>query len=442
MGRLLLAGTLLVAFSEAAEAGPTRKVEIVTDPPGATVYIDDPGNGAACDATPCTINAPLGTPTIIIRLDKFEPIFEPLDVPKGKKALFAKWKLKGAIGTIVVDSPRGATVQVDGVDKGKAPIRVEVSAEPHQIVVYQAGKKLYDEFLDVATGDEVEVKPNAPGPSVADADDVDIRDDEDGGDEEGGGGGGSSGGGETGISGQADSAPRTDFLTAGVAMDIGFRSFTYDAAMTGNLRTETEGGQVILGPVVELFPMRLAGVSRLRGLSLFARAQFGVRGQQLTGGMLMGQVSTFWGSYELSLRHRWNFGGVGVEASGGYVRDQMRFNATDGADIDLVPDAEYQSIRIGGKLAYNAGGFEPYVAAENRVVLDGGVVGTRFTDAKASGVRAALGAKLVAGPIVARAEASLVHYSWDFQYGPGDTYQADGATDSVKLISLLLGYTY
>ncbi|NVB80384.1 MAG: PEGA domain-containing protein [Kofleriaceae bacterium] len=433
MGRLVLAGTLLVAFSEAAEAGSTRKVEIVTDPPGATVYIDDPGNGAACDATPCTINAPLGTPTIIIRLDKFEPIFEPLDVPKGKKPLFAKWKLKGALGTIVVDSPRGATVQVDGEDKGKAPIRLEVSAEPHQVVVYQAGKKLYDEFLDVATGDEVEVKPNAPGPDVADT----------GGEGEGEGDGDGDGGGssaDTGITGQADSAPRTSFLTAGVVMDVGFRSFTYDEPMTGNLRSETEGGQVILGPVVELFPMRLAGSSRLRGLSIFGRAQFGVRGQQLTGGMLMGQVSTFWGSYELSVRHRWNFGALGIEASGGYVRDQMRFNATNGNDINLVPDAEYQSIRIGAKLSYNMGDFEPYLAGENRVVLDGGVLATRFADAKATGMRGALGALLRFGPIIARAEASLVHYSWEFQSSAD--YQAAGATDSVKLISVLLGYAY
>lgn len=430
MGRLLLAGTLLVALSEAAEAGPTRKVEIVTDPPGATVYIDDPGNGAACEATPCTINAPLGTPTIIIRLDKFEPIFEPLDVPKGKKTLFAKWKLKGALGKIVVDSPRGATVQIDGEDKGKAPIRLEVSAEPHQVVVYQAGKKLYDEFLDVATGDEVEVKPDAPGPEVADTGD----------DDDGDGDGGGSDGAETGITGRAEGGPLASFLTAGVMMDVGFRSFTYDEPMTGNLRSETEGGQVILGPVVELYPMRLAGSSRLRGLSIFGRAQFGVRGQQLTGGMLNGQVSTFWGSYELSIRHRWNFGAVGVEASGGYVRDQMRFNATDGRDIELVPDAEYQSIRIGAKVAYNAGSFEPYIAGENRVVLDGGVLATRFADAQATGMRGALGALMRLGPIIARAEASLVHYAWDFQSSAD--FQAAGATDSVKLVSLLLGYAY
>lgn len=436
MRRLVLAGTLLGAFSQAADARPTRKVEIETDPPGATVYLEDLSNGAACEETPCTIDAPIGQPTIIIRLDKFEPVIDVLDVPKGRRPLVSKWKLKGALATIVVDSPRGATVQVDGEDKGKAPIRLEVSAEAHQIVVYQAGKKLYDEFVDVSTGEELEVETSAPGPTVGDAgdDEVSISDD--------GEGEGDGGDGEAGITGKADSAPRTAFLTAGVAMDVGFRSFTYDEPMTGNLRSETEGGQVILGPVVELFPMRLAGSSRLRGLSLYARAQFGVRGQQLTGGMLMGQVSTFWGSYEISLRHRWNFGGLGVEASGGYVRDQLRFNADAGEDIELVPDAEYQSIRIGGKVAYNTGGFEPYVAAENRVVLDGGVIATRFDDAKAQGLRATLGALLTLGPILARVEGSLVHYSWAFQSAPDGKFQASGATDSVKLISLALAYAY
>lgn len=436
MGRLVLAGTLLVAFSQAADARPTRKVEIETDPPGATVYLEDLSNGAACDATPCTIDAPVGQPTIIIRLDKFEPVIDVLDVPKGKRTLHSKWKLKGALGTIVVDSPRGATVQVDGEDKGKAPIRLEVSAEAHRIVVYQAGKKLYDEFIEVATGQDVPVEVSGSADGEA-GDEVAITDDGEG---DGGGGGGSSGGGETGITGATETAPRTAFLTAGVAMDVGFRNFTYDEPMTGNLRSETEGGQVIVGPVVELFPMRLAGSSRLRGLSLFARAQFGVRGQTLTGGMLAGQVSTFWGSYELSLRHRWDFGGLGIEASGGYVRDQMRFNATDGNDIDLVPDAEYQSIRIGAKLAYNMGGFEPYIMGENRVVLDGGVIATRFDDAKAQGLRGAAGALFRVGPIIAHVEGALVRYAWDFQ--SSTEFQAAGATDSVKLLSVAVGYAY
>src|SRR5258705_5749395 len=105
MGRLVLAGVLVVAAMGHAFAGPTRKVKVESEPEGAAVYIDDVDNGKACESTPCTIDAPLGTPLIILRKEGFEPEVQELEVPKGKKALQAKYKLKSAQGTVKVDSP-------------------------------------------------------------------------------------------------------------------------------------------------------------------------------------------------------------------------------------------------------------------------------------------------------------------------------------------------
>jgi hypothetical protein len=451
MRRLVLAGVLVVASMGVAVAGGTRKVKVESDPPGATVYIDDPANGVACDETPCTIDAPIGSPTIILRRDKYQPVVEELDVPKGKKPLSVKYKLKGAFGTLVFDSPKGATIMIGEEERGKVPAEVKVDADAHHVVLTLNGKKVYDDFIDVEIGAEVTVKPKVTGASIV----GDARDEEDegsGGDEEDDGDGGDDapvgdvGSDDGGAVVRRDTTPgaRPSFLTAGVAFDVGFRQFTYDMAITTDtLRDESEGGQVMAGPAVEFFPMRMFGASLLRGLSLFARAQFGLRGQTLTGGGLMGTVTTFWGSYEGSLRYRWMFGAFGIEASSGYVRDQMRFNATDGDDVKLVPDAEYQSIRIGGKLSYDAGQVEPYVAGENRIVLSGGVVEQRFDEAKATGLKGALGAAVRAGPITARVEGAIMNYSWTFAYdGINDEAQAKGATDAVKLISILVGYTY
>jgi hypothetical protein len=455
MGRLVLAGLLCAASVGVAAAGPTRKVQVETEPPGATVYINDTADGPACDATPCTINAPLGTPTIIIRLDKYEPVVEPLDVTRGKKALVAKWKLRSALGTFTFDAPKGASVLVDDEDKGKIPVEVEVSAEPHRVVVKQGGKTLYDEIVEVAVGDEVPIKVKGAATTVAAGDDGDTGDGEGDGDgsgaddgdgKGGGGGGGESGGGETGITGSTVAEPRAQFLTAALAFDVGFRRVTYDNAMTANLRTESEDGQVMAGPAVELFPMRLLGTSRFRGLSLFVRAEFGLHPQQLTYKMmpLYGTVTTFWASYEASARYRWMIGtGFAVEASGGYARDQMQFNATDARDVDSLPDAIYQSLRLGGKASLLTGKTELYLTAENRIVFSGGALESRFDTAKASGLRAGLGAITKFGPILVRVEAALMHYSWTFTYdGANDTAQASGATDSVRLISMLAGYVY
>lgn len=447
MGRLLVAGTLVCCAMEIAHAGPTRKVQIETEPPGAAVYLNDVDNGAACDQTPCTIDAPVGVQTIIIRLDKYEPEIKELDVPKGKRPLQQKYKLKGAIATIKVDTPKGAIVRVDEEEKGKAPVEIPISAsEGHHVSVTLNGKSVFDDFVEVATGDEYVVKPKAVaggGSTTTASNDTDtatVTDDKD--NENGGGGGG--GGGSSAITGHT-SEPRSAYVSGGVAFDIGFRHFTYDQAMTNNLREETEGGQVMIGPAVELWPGRMAGAHVLRGLSLFARVQFPVAGQTVTqqmGNDLMGTVKTKWSGYEISLRHRWVFGGFGVEASGGFVDDRYTFDASVGQDILLMPDTNYQSVRLGGKLAYMSGGVQPYISAENRIVLSGGPVGDRFSTAKASGLKAAAGIVLEVGAFSARAEGALINYSWDFTYDPSGTSKASGATDSIKLISMLVGYSY
>jgi len=435
MGRLVLAGTLLVTAQGIAHAGPTRKVQIESEPPGATVYLNDLDHGPACEATPCTISAPIGTSTIIIRLDKYEPEISELDVPRGKRPLQQSYKLKGAVGTLAVEGPRGAVIRVDEVDRGRAPLRLEVSAEAHHVVIVMDGKSLYDDYVEVATGDEVPIKPK----TQTDVADAVITDDE----EDGEGGGGGGGNGSSSITATADGAPRMAYVSAAALFDIGFRHFTYENAMTGNLREEVEGGQVIGGPAIELWPGRMLGIPALRGLSVFARLQFPVAGQTVEGGDLMGTVTTKWSSYEASLRQRWTFGSFGVEVSGGWVQDTFTFDTTVRADLALMPDTQYQSLRLGGKLSYDAESFEPYVCGENRIVMSGGSVGERFDTANASGIRGSAGIAMKLGSFVARAEGTLMKYDWTFTYnGMDDIAQASGATDAVQLISMALGYTY
>ena len=451
MRRLVVAGFWIAAFGGSALAEPTRKVQIDTEPPNATVYIGDTDSGPKCTKTPCTIDAPIGEPTIIIRLDKYEPLIEQLEVPKGRTKLSAHYKLRSAVGTIVVNQPKGASVSIDGEDAGKVPVKTDVSAEGHMVTVALNGKTYFNDAVEVGVGDEEEIGPATQGwdgSGAASAGGGTSGEDPGGGGGGGssdtGGGGGSDTSGDTGISGSTTPMAREHFLDVALAFDVGFRNFTYDMPVTPNLKPESEAGQVILGPAVEYFPMRMLKMHRLRGLSLFARAEFGVHGQQLTGGMIQGTVTTFWASYEASVRHRWDIGtGFAVEASGGYVRDQMQFNASNGADIQLVPDVAYDALRIGGKLVLVSGPLEVYFSGENRIVLSGGNLATRFDSAKATGLRGAIGATYNHGSLFARGEAALMHYSWTFQYdGVNDMEQADGATDSVKLISLLAGYRY
>jgi hypothetical protein len=443
MGRVLLVAAVLACSAGVVEAGRTVLVE--TEPAGATVYIEDTAAGPACEATPCTIDAKVGTLTLIIQLEGYVPLFEAVDVPRKapKKPLAVKFSLKSAVGAIVIDQPKGASVRVDDEDRGKVPIRISLAAGAYHVLVAHNGKTLYDEYVTVATGEDVEIATSSSGAArVATRDD-----DDDDGDDDDKPAGGRGGGSVTAITGSVRAPSSTPIITAGVAFDIGFRECTFDDLMPGSrIRDSAERGAVLAGPAIEVWPGTLLGVGKLRGLSLFLRAQFGLRGQEVrqeTGNEIMGQLTTFWGSYELSVRHRWTIADIlALEPSAGYVRDQLRFNATVANDLELVPDAEYQSVRIGVRLGLLLGALEPYVSGENRIVLSGGELANRFTNASATGLRGALGALIRMGAITARVEGGITRYTWAFTSNPSAVDQATGATDTVKVISFLVGYSY
>ncbi|MDB4953778.1 MAG: hypothetical protein JWO36_1347 [Myxococcales bacterium] len=431
MGRVLLAGAMVIASIGVAAAGPTRKVRIETDPPGATVYLNDPESGAVCDATPCTIDAPIGVTPIIVQLKNYGPIVDQIDVPKRGPAPTVKFTLSMALATLVFEAPaaKGASIRVDEEDKGKVPARIEVSGnDAHHVVVTMGGKTLYDDYVNVGVGEELAIATKPGGAVVATKDpDPVVTDDP-------GGGGGS----DDGVEKQAvPEAPRNRFINLAAVIDIGFRNFTYDkgANPTTNVRDESEVGQLMGGLELELWPLANAG--HLRGLSVFARYEHGVTAQPV---MNANGLKTMWDTLEATVRHRWNAGDtLAFDAGAGFVRDSYGFSG-DAAAVALTPDATYNSIRIGGRVALRAGGFEPYLAAENRIVLSGGTLSSRFRSPSASGYRAAIGVAANHGALTAKLEASLIRYSWQFSPEVTDTYRADGATDAVEVITASVGF--
>lgn len=432
----MLAGALAIATLGTAYAGPTRKVLVDSEPPGASVYVDTVDKGVACEPTPCEIKAPIGVITLIVRLDKYEPEVTEVDVPKGKRTLQQKVRLKSAIGTIKVDLPKGAFVTIDDEDMGKVPVEISVAAgDPHHIVVVANGKTVLDDVVEVQTGEEYVAKPK--GASVPPPTDtaVIIDDDDDG------GGGGSGDDGSTKIIDKGEAGPRKAYINVGLAFDLGARHVTYTNGTGDYVRELKPAAQALAGPAIELWPGRMAGVKLLRGLSLFGRAQFSFIPQTINGNGLAGSVTSSWTSFEGSLRQRWQFSSVLIEASAGYVQDGYAFTAMLD-DLNKMPITTYQSLRIGGRLGYVGSTWEPYVAAENRYVFAGGELAQRFDRSSAYGLRAAAGFGLKLGSIAARAEVALLNYTWSFEPSSGAMWQATGASDTLFSGSAVLGYSY
>jgi hypothetical protein len=436
-GRVLLGVVLVAACVGVAMAAPKkRKVKIETEPAGATVYLDAKEDGPVC-TTPCTIDAPVGDTPIIVELENHKQIFENLSVPARKAMGPVKFKLVPAIGTISVTGPAGARITVDDLDKGKAPTKIEVGAGAHTVILTVDGKQIATEFVTVAANDEVEVSAKSKRTARTDPD----EDEEDEEEEEV-----SVGNGDPAITTTAKPGrPRGAIISLAGRMDVGFRSFTYEEPETPNLTPETEGGQVLVGPQIEVWPGTALGIHALRGLSLLVRFGYGVNAQivkdRMTGNAT--GATTFWRSFETSLRHRWTVADTAtIEVGGGFVRDQHQFEG-DSLAIKNVPDADYQSIRFGLRLSLLFGKVEPYLAAENRLVLSGGPLAARFDSASASGLRGAAGLAMSFGAIGARVEGALTRYSWTFTANEADDeFRATGGVDSIKYVSLLLDYAY
>jgi hypothetical protein len=442
VSRLVILAALAVTASVAA-AAPKRKVRIETEPPNATVYFENKEDGPVC-TTPCTTEAPVGDTAIIIELEGHKQLFENLSVP-AKKAVVAKFKLVRAIGTVIVKGPSGAQITIDDIDKGKAPTRFEMPAGAYTVVLTLNGKKVGTEFVEVAANDEVTVDKTGAKPTkepVAVAPDPEEDEVEEG--TNGGGGGDTtevSSSTEVGV----ETPQRGPYISLAVAMDVGFRNFEYDNPQTANLTPEKEGGQVMIGPVVEIWPTTLFGSRLLPGLSLFSRFGYGVNQQQVKQKMsgATTDAKTFWRVFELSAKYHFVIKQkLGLELGAGFVQDQYQFTG-DSDDIKLVPDAKYQNIRFGARVNMVGETFEPYLALENRIVLSGGALQERFTSASANGYRAAAGVIAKFGGLSARVEGAINYYAWSFDNTDVmPEFNADGGTDSIKFITAAIGYAY
>lgn len=423
----LAASALVLVAATAGDvaAAPTRKVEITTEPAGATVYLASKENGPACAATPCTIDAPIGDTPLIIELANHVSLVENLAVPKrDRKPLKVSFQLAAAVGTIKVDGPKGAKITIGDEDHGTAPTEIEVPAGQYIVVLTMRGKPIEQLPVDVEAGGEVAVVGSARDIGGSTPSDHEPT------------------GGDA-VTAKAHPTARPAIVTAWLAVDVGFRDFTYDNAQTTmTLSDEREPGVVLVGPAFELWLGNLFKVRSLRGLSLLGRLQFGVNKLTVTGGELMAPATTFWQSFEVSAKHRWLIGSsAAIEVGAGFVRDRFQFNG-DVDDVRLLPDADYKSIRIGARAALRLGAWEPYVAAENRIVLSGGAIESRFDTAGTSGLRGALGLAARLGKVHARLEGALTRYRWTFGFETDDEFRADGGVDSIKLVALAIGYSY
>ena len=440
MGRLLAVALGVVLATGSAFAGPSRKVAITTDPPGATVWLNDNERDPVCQAPPATVDAPLGETPLHIELAGYAPEITVLEVARGAKTLqVPPFTLEASSGFLDVQYKGDvtATIKVDGKKQGTAPAKLTLDPGTHKVVVTANGNPIFEKNLDIEAGKTVSITPTAPdlppGPPPPDP--------PDGGDKPPG----------DDIVKTAPEKPRKRIITGSALFDVGFRQFSYSNPVApaspkpNNVGADSEKGQLMAGVYVEFWPSEAFDVAEIKDLSLIGRFEFGLNQQAVNDPDLSAATTTFWQSIEVAARYRINLadGAFAIEPSAGYTRDRFQFNGAD-MDIALVPDADHQAVKIGARGILPMGSVEPYVDLQNRIVVNGGDMQGRFTQASANGLHAAVGLAIASGNLSGRVEAALTRYSWSFSNNgvAMPTYTANGAIDMIEQIVVSFGYSY
>ena len=110
MRRALVAGTLLGVCAGTAGAGGSRKVDVTSEPAGASVYVNDVTTGEVCQ-TPCQVDVPIGVETnIIFQKNGFTPDIVTVTAARRGKLKPVSSTLVAAIATPPIEIASNAAV--------------------------------------------------------------------------------------------------------------------------------------------------------------------------------------------------------------------------------------------------------------------------------------------------------------------------------------------
>jgi len=119
------------ASQAANETGGVADIELLSDPVGAKIVVDDRAD-ASCTA-PCTMSLPNGRHTLTAELNGYALARRIFSIPGDASMFIAMSRSTGVV--FVTSTPAGATIYVDGKPYGRTPSTLRLTAGTHQLVV-------------------------------------------------------------------------------------------------------------------------------------------------------------------------------------------------------------------------------------------------------------------------------------------------------------------
>ena len=231
------------------------------------------------------------------------------------------------------------------------------------------------------------------------------------------------------------------FFEIGGGADIGIRKLSFDNRLTNNIRGYSVTGAPGVFIAGEIYPgANGKGVLRDIGIIFDYAQALGLKSAPSGGDKL----DTTWNRWEIGLRARIRTGGetspiVGVDVA--YGAENFSISTDDPVLSAQSPSAAYRFVRLGLDARIPFGVAAIFGGADFLVVNSAGDVSDRFTGTKMSGLAAHIGLGFtVMEGLEARLMARITHFGYAFNSNPGDTYIADGASDT--LTSIMIGAAY
>ncbi|MFK8001977.1 MAG: PEGA domain-containing protein [Polyangiales bacterium] len=149
---VIRAGKVYVAVLEMSQGNFAGLLRVVTDPPGASVFVDDHAAGAL-GQTPFQNVVPIGTHRVWLERPGFETIEREIEVGLGDVGELTETMNRTTFGRIrVTANVRGAEVFIDDELVGTVPYEGDVDAGAHELRVSADDMKDYEVELEIARG--------------------------------------------------------------------------------------------------------------------------------------------------------------------------------------------------------------------------------------------------------------------------------------------------
>ncbi|MCG8425008.1 MAG: PEGA domain-containing protein [Proteobacteria bacterium] len=418
-----------MSVSSRVNAAKTYRVQITSEPAGATVWIDD-RTGQPAGRTPLSTRLSAGAHTIYVELDGYESVTWQIRVKRRRKQFNVELtELKtGSILVLPADGNRAADeakVLLDGKEVGTVPDSFDVAAGTHEIEVVRQGFEPFKKTVEVTTGQSVEVlaalvevgkKPGSPLPTSTRQPPPDLR--------------------------RAGPAPaRISPLSVGASVGAAYRYYKY-VELNRDIRTLRPFEGPNLGMVELTAELRLGGLVSwrwLRPFSIFATASLNLptRSSSNDGNE---NISTTWFRRDVGLRTKFSFGLFWLAIDLAQAGDRLDF-PDDAPFADDLPELSYETLRLGVLLGLAIGNNEFGVGGDGLLALSvGGIVDEAFADDDVYGFRVhAWYRRHLPWNLAAALHARFVQFAHTFTAG-SEGMIADGAYD--RMFEVLVNVAY